>query len=166
MVISTAVANNMLKNVSDPELRRLYGDIISGKFSYSIFCLNPGSFQDQKTGKMKKYHADKCLIGMITPDGRVADNMTLNKDGVPIAGCESSRDRLDGRKGFKCYCGNNSIIAPEEQGVIAAQRVPTAPTKQDLMTILEKVQESGKGQLEFVGGWVEYDGFGLMEAES
>ena len=164
-MINQAVANSMLKNISDPKLRETYGAILSGKYDYKVYCLNPQKNPETK----KQFHAKKCAIGFITKTGRVIDACTTNKDGQAIAGIETSRDRLDGRKGFRCYCGNWSIQAPEEQGVLKQSTniaLTSAPTQDEMLAILEKVDKSGKGPLQFINGWVEYDGFGLEEIKT
>lgn len=161
MQVQESIVKGMLKNISDPALRETYGNILSGRFRYKVYCLNPGVNPSTK----KPFHAKKCAIGFIDSKGKVVDACATNKAGQPIAGIETSRDRFDGRKGFKCYCGNWSIQCDEEFGVMKTSPVPVVapPTREDLFKIHEKLQKSGKGQLQFVNGWVEYDGFGLEE---
>lgn len=159
-MINQALANSMLKNISDPKLRETYGAILSGKYACKIYCMNPQ--KNPATGR--QFHAKKFPIGFISQRGKVIDAQAIDKKtGEPIAGIETSRDRLDGRKGFRCVCGNWSIQSPEEQGVLKASIAPTAPTQDQMLAIFEKVEKSGKGPLQFINGWAEYDGFGLEE---
>jgi hypothetical protein len=150
----------MLKNIPDPRMREMYGNILSGKYAYKVYCLDPHRNPDTK----KPYHAKQCLIGYIMANGQVMDNLTLNKEGHPIAGIETSRDRFDGRKGFKCYCGNWSIQSPEEQGILEQSVAPMPPTKKQLEDIFAKVQ--GKPPLSYDGGRAVYDGFMLEEVKA
>lgn len=162
-MINQALANNMLKNIADPKLRETYGNILSGKYAYKVLCMNPGINPDTK----KQFHKKGMPIGFITKKGNVIDAQAQDpKTKQPIAGIETSRDRLDGRKGFRCYCGNWSIQCEEEYGKLDSSPIPFAaapPTKEQMMEIFEKVQKSGKGPLQFIKGRAEYDGFALEE---
>lgn len=151
----------MLKNISDPSLRETYGNILSGKYRFLVYCLDP---QINPVTK-KPFHKKDTLIGYITESNKVIDNPVLNKKGQLISGIETSRDRFDGRKGFRCYCGNWSIQAPEEEGVLQQSAIPLPPTQSDLIKIHENIQSSGKGPLEFINGRAEYDGFAIEEAK-
>ncbi len=160
MQVPNSVMQGMLKNISDPRLRETYGNILSGSYAYAVYCINPQ--KNPATGK--PFHANPCKIGFLTKRGQVIDAMTTDKKTrQPIAGIETSRDRFDGRKGFRCYCGNWSIQSEEEQGVLKQSTVPMPPTKDELQQIFGRVQASGKGQLQFINGIAEYDGFRLEE---
>lgn len=161
MHIPQPIANSMLQNISDPRLREMYGGILSGKHALKVYCLAPR--KNPRNGK--PYHASPCLIGFITKRGQVIDNQTIEKQtGEPIAGIESSRDRFDGRKGFRCYCGNWSIQAPEEQGILDQSVAPQAPTQEQMLAIFAKTKD--KPKLQFIGGVAEYDGFRLEEVQA
>ena len=162
MQVNQSVAQGMLRNISDPALRETYGNILSGKYRFLVYCLDPRT--NPETGK--PFHKAGALIGYVTKTNKVIDNPTQNKAGLPVAGIETSRDRFDGRKGFRCYCGNWSIQADEEKGVLKQSRFPTPPTQDDLFKIHENLQKSGKGPLQFINGRAEYDGFALEEAKS
>jgi len=153
----------MLKNISDPKLRETYGAILNGKYAHQVFCLNPGIDPTTK----KPFHKPNFPIGYISTSGKVIDQCAVNKKGVPFAGIETSRDRFDGRKGFRCYCGNWSIQSPEEQPVLGGREraQSTPPTREQMLEIHARVQKSGKGALNFVGGRAEYDGFALEEVQ-
>lgn len=162
MPVNQNILNGMLKGITDPKLRETYGSIISGKYAYQVFCMAPMINPATK----KPFHADKCAIGFVQTNGQVIDTLTVDKkSGDPIAGIETSRDRFDGRKGFRCYCGNWSIQADEEKGVLQAAVVPRAPTREEISMIYENIQKSKKGPLQFIGGSAEYDGFRLEEVK-
>lgn len=152
MHVQNAVLNGMLKNVADPKLRETYGNIIAGNFPFRVLCIKP----------QNKAHKPNLVIGYIDGKGVCIDEPTTNKDGLPIAGIETSRDRFDGRKGFRCYCGNWSIQAPEEKPVFAKYQYPVPPTQADMAEIFVNLQKSGKEQgITFVDGRAEYDGFAV-----
>lgn len=153
--VPNSVVQGMLKNITDPKLRETYGNILNGNFPYKVYCMTPRAGAD---GKDK--HKPGILIGYIDGKGRCIEEPTLAKSGQPIAGIETSRDRFDGRKGFRCYCGNWSIQAPEEQPVLGKYKYPVPPTKADLAEISERVHASGKTPgMVFIAGKSEYDGF-------
>lgn len=161
--IHDSVLNGMLKNITDPKLRETYGAILSGKFPYKVYCMDPQTLPGEK----KPAHKAGVLIGYIDKKGKVITEPAQRKDGEIVSGVETSRDRFDGRKGFKCHCGNWSIQAPEEQPTFSKYKFPVPPTKQDLVDIHEALQKSGKRLgMDFVGGVMEYDGFRIEEVQS
>lgn len=154
MHVHNSVLNAMLQNVADPKLRETYGAIIAGKFPYEVYCMDP----------QNKAHKPGVLIGHIDGKGRCIDEPTTNSKGVPVAGIETSRDRFDGRKGFRCYCGNWSIQAAEEKPTFQKYKYPVPPTQADMNEIFGAIQASGKVQgPEFIDGRMEYDGFAIVE---
>ncbi len=160
MQVHNSVLNGMLKNVSDPKLRETYGNIISGNFPYRVFCMDP----QKLLGEKKNAHAKGVLIGYIDGKGICIDEPVSRKDGAIVSGIETSRDRFDGRKGFRCYCGNWSIQAAEEKPTFDKKNSPAPPSKDDLNEIFAAVKASGKVQgYEFINGSMEYDGFKIEE---
>lgn len=161
--VKTSVLNGMLKNIKDPKLRETYAAILSGKFPFAVYCMNP---QKDPKNKRKQMHPKGVLIGYIDGKGRCIDDPKADKDGRPISGIETSRDRFDGRKGFRCYCGNWSIEANEEQGIINRGPLPGPPSREDMMRIHDKLQKSKKPLgMQFINGQMEYDGFLIKEAK-
>lgn len=163
MQVQNAVLNNMIRGIKDPKLREQYGNIISGKYPYKVYCMTPGiNPRNKKPAHPKKFH-----IGYVDKAGVSLEIQTVDKENIPIAGIKSSRDRFDGRKGFSCHCGNDSIRAAEEQKVIGTyKKVPVfarPPTRDEIQRIFGELQKSGKGPLEFDKGWAIYDGFALEE---
>lgn len=166
MQVQNSVLNGMLKNVADPKLRETYGSIISGNFPYRVFCVDPQKLIDPTTGKPEKKnaHAKGILIGYIDGKGICIDEPVSRKDGQVVSGIETSRDRFDGRKGFKCYCGNWCIEAPEEEPIFEKNFRAAPPTKDMLSEIFAAITKSGKVQgYEFINGSMEYDGFKVEE---
>lgn len=154
----------MLQNIPDPKLRETYGAIASGKMSYRVSCVNP----QKLPGEKRNAHAKGVVIGYIDLKGRCVDEPVSRKDGEIVSGIETSRDRFDGRKGFKCYCGNDSIRAAEEMAVIGDYKetpiFARPPSKKELSGIYNELQLSGKTPgYEFINGSMEYDGFKVEE---
>lgn len=166
MQVQESALKGMIRNISDPKLREQYGNIISGKYPYRVFCMNPQKNPETK----RQYHPKKMEIGYIDIQGNAIDTQTVEKKTrEPIAGIATSRDRFDGRKGFRCYCGNSSIRADEEAAVIGSEaevpRFSRPPSRKELGDIFSQLQKSGKGPLQFSNGWAEYDGFALQEVQ-
>lgn len=160
MQVNNSVLNGMLKNVTDPKLRETYGAIISGKFPYRVFCMDPQAIRGEK----KAAHAKGVLIGYIDGKGVCIDEPVGRKDGEIVSGIETSRDRFDGRKGFRCYCGNWSIQAPEEQPTFKKYKFPAPPSQADLNEIFAALKKSGVTPgYQFINGSMEYDGFKIEE---
>lgn len=150
----------MLKNITDPKLRETYGNILNGDFPFRVYCTDP----QKLPGEKKLAHKKGALIGYMDLSMKCIDEPVANKAGIPISGIETSRDRFDGRKGFKCYCGNWSIQAKEEQPTLKAAVLPAPPSKQDLIDIHGALQKSGKALgMQFADNKIEYDGFMIEE---
>jgi hypothetical protein len=151
MQVQQKLVNNMLKNIKDDKLRETYGQIIQGNYPYSVYCMDP----------QNKMHKPGLLIGYIRKDGRTVEEETLDErktsptHGLKIAGLITSRDRFDGRKGFRCECGNSSILAEQEQGIIGQGQ----PTQADLYQVAENLQRKPTLEVPFINGAREYEGF-------
>lgn len=147
MQVPDNVVNNMLKNLPAP-MRQAYGSIVNGDVTHLVHC-------DSKKCKGK-------IIAHIMTDGRVIETQLVidpkGKYGRYSSGLEGSRQRLDGNWGFRCYCGNNSILSSQEQGHIGAG----APSKEDIMTIANKVQRKPT-KISTKGGKISVDGFTLEQ---
>lgn len=156
------VANNtvkdMLANIPDRKLRGVYGSIVSGKILALVHCLS-----DNCKGR---------VIAHISAEGRVEELAPVAnkapKKGAPIAqklyssGLEGHRQRLDGQWGFRCYCGNNSILCKEEQGVIT----PARPSEKDLVTIAGRLDKRRGNPYQSKNGKTEVDGFLIEEVKA
>jgi hypothetical protein len=153
MQVQSKVLNDMLRNIPDPALREAYGQIIGGQFPYLVYCMKPAN----------KAHKPGVLIGYITKNNRCIDEQTRNKDDEIVAGIETSRDRFDGRKGFKCYCGNWSIQCEEE--ALPQSAIPRPPTRDEIFEIHERLMKSDRPQgMDFSAGPMTYDGFKVEKA--
>lgn len=155
------LVKDMLKNIPDPKLREQYGRLIAGDIIAVVKCLSQDVYEDRevpltdadgneivytkgpKKGEVKTevqtvlVHGgcNGRVIANVSADGRVTETApredTTGAYGRYSSGLEGSRLRLDGTLGFRCYCGNNSILLEEEKGVITA----SPPSEQDLTTI-------------------------------
>lgn len=119
------VINDMLGNIKDPGLRGVYGAILSGKIVAQVRCMS-----DRCKGRVIA-HIDEQ--GAVTETPPVLD--PKGKYGLYKSGFEGVRERLDGQLGFRCYCGNSSVLCEEEQGIIT----PARPTQEDLNKIAERL---------------------------
>lgn len=184
--VNQDVLNKMLRNISDPKLRQNYSHIITGKFRFNIYCLSKDWSEEievpmlDEQGEQVYYKSgdhigeprrkketiihkgcDGRLVGYIADDGTVISEDKIDKEtGEELSGIASSRDRFDGRKGFSCHCGNSSIIARQEEGVIVPRKIPT---QEDLMEIANNLNRNPVLDGVAVNGLQEYDGFRIQE---
>lgn len=160
MQINQNLLKQMIKNVADPRLREAYATAISGKYPFNVYCMNPQILKGEK----KPAHKAGLLVGYMTARGKIViDEPTFRKVGKhkrPIAGIKTSRDRLDGVKGFSCWCGNSSIVAREEADIMVPGHVPDS---NDMSKIYQRLQKRGPNPIGQLGGTLEYDGFKVEE---
>lgn len=156
MHVRSNLLNDMLSNISDPKLRDTYAQVISGKFPFIVYCMDPQI--NPATGLS---HEAGVLIGYVRRNGKTVEEVVVDEDGTRIAALVSSRDRFDGQKGFRCLCGNSSIVCPEEADIV----VPGwFPNKADLTKIAKRLEgQVKKAKALTVGSSVEYDGFRVEE---
>ena len=155
MAVPDSVVADMLRNLP-PQQQQAYGDIVNGNVTHLVKC-----------------DSDYCkgrVIGHLMSDGRVveANLKTPTKSelkgaekakisyGMYTSGLEGSRQRLDGNWGFRCYCGNNSVLSEQEQGIITAG----APTQKDIYQIADNIQRKPT-KVTQSGGKLSVDGFTL-----
>lgn len=161
MVHQDNLVNDMLRNLPDPKLREQYGRLLSGEIVKQVKCLSEDIYEDREVpvlddngdpviyqkGKNKglpKTEVKNLLvragckgrvIAVISKNGKVTETEPVASEdgpnGIYSSGLEGSRIRLDGTLGFRCYCGQNSILLEEEQGVITNR----LPSEADLNTI-------------------------------
>jgi len=121
MVHQDNLVKDMLRNIPDPKMREQYGRLLSGEIAQEVHCLS-----DNCKGR---------IIAYIGKNGKVTEAEPIagedGPNGIYTSGLEGSRIRLDGTLGFRCYCGQNSILLEEEQGVITNR----LPSESDLNTI-------------------------------
>ena len=155
------IVKDMLRNIPDPRMREQYGRLLNGEIAREVKCLSEDAYTDveqpvlddknepvlyksgphkgePKTETVKQLTRKGCkgrVIAHITASGKVIETAPVpdrnGPNGIYSSGLEGSRIRLDGTLGFRCYCGQNSILLEEEQGVITG--VP--PSEADLNTI-------------------------------
>lgn len=149
MQIPQTVAKEMLQKIEDPKARQLYGSILSGDVVAMVHC-------DSKSCK-------GCVIAHVSSTGVVSETPPVidpkGKYGIYSSGLEGSRVRLDGHIGFRCYCGNSSILCAEEQGIIT----PAQPTRGDVETILAKIAKRKTIGYPIKNGKAQIDGFTIEE---
>ena len=143
MATKDTIIEDMLKNLPDSQ-RKAYGAIVNGEITHLVHC-------DSKTCKGK-------VIAHIYADGRVVEtDLVIDKKGkygLYSSGLEGSRQRLDGNWGFRCYCGNNSILAEAEQGQIGRG----APSKENIETIAQRLSKKPT-KVAIKGDKIAVDGF-------
>jgi hypothetical protein len=155
MNLPNNAVKEMLANVPDPQLRSMYGNIANGQIAAVVRCMS-------ETCKGN-------IIAHITAAGRVEEtppvaNKTLRNaatkaQAVYKSGLEGHRQRLDGEWGFRCYCGNVSVLAPEEKGVIT----PARPSESDLVKIADRLGKRKGDPYAWKNGKKEVDGFVIEE---
>lgn len=144
----TDLVNEMLKHIPDPGLRDYYAKIANGQFTHQVCC-----------------HSKSCkgrVIGrkMALDNNRYSwvDDDLVGEDGRPVSGLASSRQRFDGKEGFRCWCGNDSILAKAEKGIIGGN----PPTAEDLQKIATRLGPDLMTQ-PVQNGKVKVDGFTVEE---
>lgn len=90
------------------------------------------------------------------PDYEPKAMLPLINPPIYVSGLEGDRTRLDGSRGFRCYCGNSSILHEHEQGIISGNQ----PTKRDLEKVFGKIQ-SKPTEYNEINGKVYVDGFSI-----
>lgn len=191
MQIQQNVVKDMLKNIKDPKLRGVYGSIISGKTVAQVRCMSEDITAEQevpvldKDGNPELYkRGDKkgepktelktvvtrkgCkgrVIAYIDETGKVDEaEPELSPEGAYgrySSGLEGSRQRFDGQVGFRCYCGNNSVLCEEEKGVIT----PARPSQADLEKIAKRLVRRNGNEYLPKNGKTNIDGFVIEEVK-
>lgn len=150
MQINQNVAKDMLQNISDPRMREVYGNILSGKIVAQVRCMA------KCKGRVIAIIYDNNNIEELPP---VIDRKS--KNGIYSSGLEGSRIRLDGQLGFRCYCGNSSILCQEEQGVIT----PARPTDADITKIANRLSRRTGNEYKPRGGKIKIDSFVIEDVK-
>lgn len=157
---SNQLAHDMLDKIDDPNVRQQYANILNGQIIGFVHC-------DSK-------FCGGRVIGNMMADGTCQETppvppsksqmkrfIAMGKQ-IPhfVSGLEGDRVRLDGSRGFRCYCGNNSILHKHEQGHVTA----TAPSKRDLEAVFGKMHRNPSEYPE-VNGKITIDGFTLEKVQ-
>ena len=141
------IIKDMLANISDPSLQSMYGSILAGDIIARVHCLS-----------------DTCngtVIATIDKLNVVSETAPIEKDGVYISGLEGSRKRFDGQIGFRCYCGNESILCDEERSIIT----PARPTKDDLTLIANRLSGRKGDPYQKINGTIVVDMFAIEDVK-
>jgi hypothetical protein len=162
MNIPEKTLQNMLASITDPKMRELYGNILGGNVTHQVECLSSTC-----KGRIVGYIFAPSMNGQVV----VSDNLLMDEKtatpvldeqtGLPVSGIKSSRERLDGQRGFSCWCGNTSILAQEEKGVISANM----PTMDDLQKIAGRLQAKGGQSRPVINDIIEVDGFKIVKVK-
>jgi hypothetical protein len=179
--IPDAVLDEMLKQMPADQARSL-ANIAKGKITHQVRCMGEDTYAtvtypvfDNDNNRTydedgKEITEDKQELGREGCKGEVIAYVYI--DGVDAQGrikrhvepavmnrkmkLRSYRKRFDGQLGFKCICGNNSIVSRQELGHIS----PEPPTRDDLKAIYAKLQKDPADYPE-IDGKTEVDGFTL-----
>lgn len=116
--VPTPVLEEMIKS-QPPSARRVLADVIKGKIVKEIRC--------------KSKNCKGAVIGHVYANGRLVEAENKKKD----SGALSFRQRYDGFIGVRCRCGNSSIIAEQEDGIVGSH----VPSKHDLENIFSNIQQ-------------------------
>lgn len=127
---------SMVQSIENPAVRQQYEMIIGGQIVAEV-CCNSKICKGRVIGH--RYH----------------DGQWITANETKRSGLMSHRERFDGQLGFRCRCGNDSIVAAQEKDIIGA----AAPSKKDLMTIFGRVQESPTVVKQESAGAFTVDGF-------
>lgn len=188
MHVPQNVVKEMLINIKDPNLRAVYGGIINGTVVSQVSCTSEDIIEERelpvvdndgkpvtykigsKRGQPKmelqqvvvKYGCKGRVIALIDDKGAVTETEPVadpTGNQTYCSGLEGSRQRFDGQMGFRCYCGNNSILCEEEKGVIT----PARPTANDLQKIANRLSKRQDNIYIPNEGKTEIDGFIITE---
>lgn len=161
MQVNDQLVNQMLRNLPQDQQNQ-FAAILRNEVAYEVICNTQdvteeqdvptldadGNEQFYKTGERKgqlKTHKETVVVQQGT-NGRVIayinndGSVTPLKDENGVMWLRSSRRRTDGEYGFECWCGLDSRIAPNEQGILKSDG--TQPTKEDLYHMAENLQKS------------------------
>lgn len=130
-MIDNKTLNEMLKKIEDPQARTFYADIIKGKMKNQVKCMSES--------------CNGNIVGFLSINGKIVErNNDDYKTVGPKWGISSFRMRPDGVMGFCCWCGNSSIKAPEEEGIVGAGM----PTKEEMAEVFDKISKRDKNYVE------------------
>lgn len=139
MQVSDDQIKDMIKNVSDPNLRAQYEAALIGS-THTVTCVK-----------------GKVVIGERNVLGAWVDIIKTAKNKKPKHALRSTRQRLDGQTGFACRCGNSSITSEAEAGIITG----AAPSRKDLQTVFERQKKDPTTVDTAEDGTVTVDGFSI-----
>ena len=169
MQVSDEIVNQMLRNLPQDQQRIMSG-ILTDEITHEVICNSQDVFENvevettDKKGKTKTVTEKRLVqegvkgrvIAYITNQGQIIP--TTTEDGITFL--RSSRKRTDGEWGFESWCGTDSRIAPNEQGILHANG--QQPSKDDLYAMAERLQQNPPKYVT-INGEREVDGFIIRE---
>lgn len=177
MQVSDEHINKMLQNLP-PDQAAQFASIIKGEVEYEVVCNSQDVYEDRdvptldddgneqhyKTGKNAgalKTHKEKVLVQEGT-NGRVIAHIMSDgqvfaiQDENGFMWLRASRRRTDGELGFECWCGQDTRIAPNEDGILKADG--SQPTRDDLLAMAAKLEQNPP-KYATINGERDVDGF-------
>jgi len=181
MQVSDEHINKMLQNLP-PDQAAHFASIIKGEVESEIVCTSQDVYEEQdvplfdesdvpivfKTGERKgqqKTKKEKVLV-QEGCNGRVIAQLMTDGQIIPVNEADgkmylrSSRRRTDGEIGFECWCGNDTRIAPNEDGILKADG--SQPSKEDLYNMAAKLEQNPP-KYATINGERDVDGFILRK---
>lgn len=181
MQVSDEHINQMLSNLP-PDQAAQFASIIKGDVEYEVICNSEDTFEDvavplldensnpvmYKSGKHKgeiKTEIQHRLLQEGTNGRVIAHIMTDGqviavKDENDFMWLRASRRRTDGELGFECWCGQDTRIAPNEDGIIKADG--SQPSRDDLMQLAHNLEQNPP-KYATINGERNVDGFILRK---
>lgn len=181
MQVSDEHINAMLQNLP-PDQAAQFASIIRGDVEYEVICNTQDVFEERdvptldeneqplfyKTGARKgelKTHKESVLVNSGTNGRVIAQVMTDGqviavKDENDFMWLRSSRRRTDGEIGFECWCGQDTRIAPNEDGILKADG--SQPSKDDIMQMAANLEQNPP-KYATINGERDVDGFILRK---
>lgn len=183
MQVADEHINAMLNNLP-PDQAAQFASIIKGDVDYEVICNSEDKYADIvvpvldedeqpvlfKSGKRKgevKTTTEKQLVHEGTNGRVIAHIMTDGqviavKDENDFMWLRASRRRTDGELGFECWCGQDTRIAPNEDGIIKADG--SQPSRDDLMQLAHNLEQNPP-KYATINGERNVDGFILRKVE-
>jgi hypothetical protein len=153
------VAHDMLQYITNPEIRQTYANILNGRIVAQVRC-NSATCKGRVIAHISADENGELGVAheVLPLEPTQAQIRKFEKEGhtppTYVSGLEGDRVRLDGSRGFRCYCGNNSILHKHEVGHVRAN----SPTKRDLEQVFGKMHSQPIKYKE-VNGKMDVDGF-------
>lgn len=182
MQVSDQLVNQMLRNLPQDQQEIMAG-ILTGEITHEVIDTSEDQFEMQevpvldadgehtfyKSGEKKgqpKLKQEKVLV-QEGGNNRVIAHITSSGQVIPIRDekgrmfLRASRKRTDGEWGFESWSGNDSRIAPHEQGIIGGDQ----PSKEDLLQLAQNLAEKPPTYVT-INGEREVDGFIIREVKN
>jgi hypothetical protein len=144
MQVSDQLVNQMLRNLPQ-EQQGIMAGILTNEYTHEVLCLGEDHPKSDR------------LIAYITQNLQVVP-LKHEVDGQPHMYLRASRRRTDGEFGFECWCGQDSRLAANEQGILGADQ----PSKEDLYAMAANLEQNPP-QYATMNGERPVDGFNIKE---